>query len=55
MYALMSELCVMDHLENWWIRDGRRTSRRVARMTVAAENILHPSLSTNQKQTLGKM
>ena len=30
MYALMS---VMDHLENWRIRDGRRTSRRVARMT----------------------
>ena len=33
MYALMSEPCVMDHLENWRIRNGRRTSRRVARMT----------------------
>ena len=33
MYSLMSEPCVMDHLENWRIRDGRRTSRRVARMT----------------------
>jgi len=31
MYALMSEPCVMDHLLNWRIRDGRRTSRRVFR------------------------
>ena len=29
MYALMSEPCVMDHLLNWRIRNGRRISRRV--------------------------
>ena len=29
MYALMSEPCVMDHLLNWRIRDGRRICHRV--------------------------
>ena len=28
MYAWMSEPCVMDHLLNWYFRDGRRCGRR---------------------------
>lgn len=31
MYALMSEPCVMEHLTNWRVRNGRRTSRRRVR------------------------
>ena len=35
MYALMSEPCVMDHLLNWRVRNGRRTSRRVVHVNLS--------------------
>ena len=31
MYALMSEPCVMDHLLNWRVHNGRRTRRVIRR------------------------